>query len=140
MSNLNDDFLEKIRKMRIEAILKIEEEDRLYLHKKILEVAKQSFEVANKVFDGMDNGNFKPLAIKLFDLLEDKVKDVINPIESKKDNFNIFDKIIEQSKSLIQYDKDDNLITNVKDKITDLIPEKQVEKEEYKKVKRDRLR
>ena len=56
--------------------------------KSIFKSVKKSAEIYNKTFDGLDTGNFKPLALKIFDIAKDELKDKAK--DTAKDSFEDF--------------------------------------------------
>ena len=54
-------------------------------NKSIFKTAEKTAEIYNKTFDGLDTGNFKPLALKIFDIAKDEAKDTVK--DEVKDTF-----------------------------------------------------
>lgn len=126
--------------------------------KSIFKSAKKSAEIYNKTFDGLDTGNFKPLALKIFDIAKDEAKDTVK--DEAKDTFEDYfssklddvkkqgfelDKAIQVVQSLRNNNENplNTLLKNLEsdDKENDVISsDKENEKERDKKTNRMRLR
>ena len=74
-------------------------------NKSIFKTAEKTAEIYNKTFDGLDTGNFKPLALKIFDIAKDELKDKAK--DTAKDTFEDYfsDKLDDVKKQGFELDK-----------------------------------
>ncbi len=116
-------FQDTSKKNELFALMNNDFED----NKSIFKTAKKTAEMYSKTFDSLDNGNFKPVLLKLFDLAKDELEDKAK--DKAKDTFEDFfaDKL-QKGKELGVKD-----ISNVKDvkEITEKIKDVIEDKNEY---------
>ena len=127
-------------------------------NKSIFKTAKKTAELYSKTFDGLDTGNFKPLALKIFDIAKDEAKDTVK--DEAKDTFEDYfsDKLEDVKKQGFELDKAIQVVQSLRnnnenplntllknlesdDKENDVISsDKENEKERDKRTNRMRLR
>lgn len=149
-------------KKRNELFELMNEDDFEVGNKEIMKNASKTKDIYNKTFDAMDNGNLKPLALKIFDIAKEEIKDTSKDMlkDKAKDSFEDFvsSKYQEVKKD---FTKNDDLVTDIiknlqnnnenplntllknlesDDKENDVTSDKENEKERDKNKNRMRLR
>lgn len=84
---LNKMFQDTIKKNELFALLNNSDinDDNELGKKEIMKNVSKTNDIYNKTFDAMDNGNFKPVLLKLFDVAKDEIKDKAK--DKAKDTF-----------------------------------------------------
>ncbi|MGJ0353718.1 hypothetical protein NG783_10530 [Aliarcobacter cryaerophilus] len=153
----NENILQKLgldkmfqdMKKRNELFELMNEDDFEVGNKEIMKNVSKTKDIYNKTFDAMDNGNLKPLALKIFDNVKDEAKDTIKD-EAKDSLYDYVGDKIQEAKKLNVGNEIEKVTKKLnsfnKISLIDLLEEKEVtsdkekEKEKSKNRDRDRMR